>query len=284
MTGFGRASGAVDGRTVSVEVKSVNSKQFDLSCKMPSRYRELEVRIKESLRNLLLRGKVELYVHADLPDRKIDLDQEVIKGYFEQLSAIREAIAPKEKGDLMPLVMRLPEVVTHVKEELSATEEEILMSLIEESSKALDEFRLNEGDRIREDMVMQVENITELLKEIEKLDEGRSDKVQDRLRQRINELDIEIDRNRFEQELIYYLEKLDVNEEKVRLRGHCSFYLETLDSSEPSKGKKLGFITQEMGREINTLGSKANDAGIQHHVVHMKENLEKLKEQVLNVL
>lgn len=284
MTGFGRAAGSVSGRTLTVELRSVNSKQFDLSCKTSSRYRELEPEIKEVLRTALNRGKVDLFINSELPDRSLSFNRDTIRNYYNELAILTQEIAPTENIELMPLVMRLPEVTSIAQQSLDDEERNSVLSLVSEACARLDEFRSNEGARIAQDMTEQVGTIVRLLDEISAIDGDRGTRIRDRLMARLNELTIDFDMNRLEQELIYYLEKLDVNEEKVRLQGHCDFFTETLASAESSNGKKLGFIAQEMGREINTLGSKANDIGIQHIVVQMKENLEKVKEQVLNVL
>jgi uncharacterized protein (TIGR00255 family) len=284
MTGFGRVSGAFEGRGISVELKSVNSKQFDLSCKFPSRYREMEPTIKELVRTHVVRGKVELFINSELPERTLSMNADSINSYYQELSEIRSRIAPNEQVPLLPIVMRMPDVTSFSKEELSDEETSMILGLVKEACEQLDKFRKNEGVRIETDMEGQVHTILDLLEQVSEMDMGRGERIKEKLKLRLKEVEVEIDTNRFEQELIYYLERLDVNEEKVRLKGHCDFYKETLLSDSISKGKKLGFITQEMGREINTLGSKANDAGIQHHVVQMKENLEMLKEQVLNVL
>ena len=284
MTGFGRVAGTAKGKTISIELKSVNSKQLDMSYKCPSRFRELEPEVKTLLSNKLVRGKVELYINSETPERSLEFDHDVIKSYYEQISQIKQDLAPDSNTDILPLVLRMPDVSSISREPLQEDDRNICFQLLKEATDKLDAFRLNEGERIKTDLGEQVNTIIKLLGETTGLDQNRSVKVKERLLKKLDELEMEVDKDRLEQELVYYLEKLDVNEEKVRLQGHCDFFLETMNSSDVSKGKKLGFIAQEMGREINTLGSKANDMGIQHIVVQMKDSLEKLKEQVLNIL
>lgn len=284
MTGFGRASNSVDGKTLSVELKSVNSKLLDISCRYPSRFRELEPLIKQQLSNELTRGKVELFVNAESPEKSLAFNKELIKAYYNQLSEIQSEISPDSLTDLLPIVLRLPDVTSVQRDALGEQERETFFKLLTEASAALDAFRLNEGARASIDLEEQISVIAESLTLVSGMDQGRADRVKERLLKKLADIEVEHDESRLEQELVYYLEKLDINEEKVRLQGHLDFFLETIHSSDNSKGKKLGFIAQEMGREINTLGSKANDAEMQHLVVQMKECLEKIKEQVLNVL
>ncbi len=284
MTGFGRATGTVEGRSISIELKSVNSKQLDMSFKCPSRFRELEPDVKKLLSANLFRGKVELYINSDAPERSLEFNHDVIRAYYSEISKVKQAVAPDSDTDILPLVLRMPEVSSVSRESLQEEERNVCLLLVKEAIAKLDSFRLNEGERAQVDLEQQVNTIVKLLADTADQDQDRGVKIREKLLKRLGELDVEVDQGRLEQEMVYYLEKLDVNEERVRLQGHCDFFLETLHSADASKGKKLGFIAQEMGREINTLGSKANDSGIQHIVVQMKDCLEKLKEQVLNVL
>lgn len=284
MTGFGKANVSLPGKNISIEIKSLNSKQQDFSVRMPGLYKSKEMEIRKMLQQALFRGKVELNINVELTGdnagNKINLP--IIQTYFEQLKPVlnTDVLTP----DVLATIMRLPDVMTGVKDELDLEEWSVLKNALLVAIENIVDFRLTEGESLKNDLLSRVKAIENGLEEVKSFDEDRIANVKERLRQGIAEIqDDLVDKNRFEQELIYYLEKLDINEEKVRLFQHCKYFRETIEVS-GEKGKKLGFISQEMGREINTIGSKANDAQIQKTVVLMKDSLEKIKEQVLNVL
>ncbi|MBK9275442.1 MAG: YicC family protein [Flavobacteriales bacterium] len=285
MTGFGRAEGPVGERKASVELRSLNSKQLDLLMKLPAAHREREAELRAWLAERVVRGKVELFVNIDAV-RAVDrsaLDAPTIKAQYEQLKALADAVAPGHTTDLLGIVLRQAEQQKPTEEPTDPAEWEALLALVQQATAAFTTYRTEEGARLMDDLRSTVARVEALLAEVEALDAGRTDRVRDRLRSKVEELGTTVDRNRFEQELVYYLEKFDINEEKVRLKAHCAYFLETLAAPD-QQGRKLGFIAQEMGREMNTIGSKANDAAMQKLVVRMKDDLEKIKEQLLNVL
>ncbi len=285
MTGFGRAEGVVKDRKVTVEMRSLNSKQLDLFLKLPGVYKDRENELRQLVSEQVVRGKVEVFVGFEAlhVSKRTTFDRELVRAYYNELAAIARDVAPEAKTDLLAQVLRLPDVASTTTERVDDEEWKGVLALCNEAMKAYDGFRKNEGSRLHDELAMRVNGIEQLLAEVDVMDEGRTDRTRERLRGKLADLKVDVDQARFEQELIYYLEKLDITEEKVRLRGHCAYFKETLGSDE-QQGRKLGFIGQEMGREINTLGSKANDAGMQRLVVRMKDELEKVKEQVLNVL
>jgi uncharacterized protein (TIGR00255 family) len=285
MTGFGRAEGVVKDRKVTVEVRSLNSKQLDLLVKLPGAYREKEAEVRQIAGELIGRGKAEVIVnHEQAGDtRRATFDRHLVEAYYNELRNIADAVAPDAGTDLLAHVLRMPDVMTTRTEVLDETEWEALMGLVRQALASYDGFRMNEGARLLDELNGRVQRIEQLLVEAETMDLSRTDRTRDRLRAKLSDLQVNVDQDRFEQELVYYLEKLDITEEKVRLRAHCTYFQETM-AGDDLQGRKLNFIAQEMGREINTLGSKANDAAIQRVVVLMKDELEKVKEQVLNVL
>jgi uncharacterized protein (TIGR00255 family) len=285
MTGFGRAEGVVNDRKVTVEVRSLNSKQLDLLLKVPSMLREKEAELRGIAGEAIVRGKAEVAVNAELlhAEKRTSFDRALIKAYHAELKAIAAETDPAATTDILGLVLRLPDVSTTQRDQLTDEEWSALRKLVHEAIKSFDGFRKSEGQRLHDDLAARVGHILHQLHQVEGLDQGRAERTRERLRTRLAELQATVDQDRFEQELVFYLEKMDVNEEKVRLRSHCTYFLETLEADD-AQGRKLGFIAQEMGREINTLGAKANDATIQRCVVLMKDELEKIKEQVLNVL
>jgi uncharacterized protein (TIGR00255 family) len=284
MTGFGRAEGVVKDRKVTVEVRSLNSKQLDLLVKVPSLLKEREVEIRQWVGEQLVRGKAELSISTEQQaNKRTTFDKGLIQAYYAELSAIAEEIAPDHRTDLLAQVLRLPEVTTTTTDRVDEEEWTVVMGLVRQALEAFDRFRSSEGGRLAQELGQRVSLIGQLLDEVETLDHGRADRTREKLRARLAELQVSVDHDRFEQELVYYLEKMDLTEERVRLRSHCTYFMETMEKDE-QQGRKLGFIAQEMGREINTLGSKANDATVQRLVVRMKDELEKIKEQVLNVL
>lgn len=285
MTGFGRAEGVVKDRKVTVEVRSLNSKQLDLLVKLPGVFREKEAELRQLAGELVMRGKAELIMGQDQGSdiHRTTFDRDLVKTYYDELRAIRDEVAPDDRTDLLAQVLRMPDVMTTRTEVLEDSEWETLLALVRQALVSYDGFRLNEGARLLHELVARVQRIEALLIEAEAMDLARTDRTRDRLRAKLADLQVNVDQDRFEQELVYYLEKLDITEEKVRLRAHCTYFQETM-AGDDQQGRKLNFIAQEMGREINTLGSKANDAAIQRVVVLMKDELEKVKEQVLNVL
>ena len=285
MTGFGRAEGIVAEKKVTVEVRSLNSKQLDLFIKLPSLYKEKDAELRLWASEEVVRGKSEIFVSSELAPgvKRSHFDTELVRSYYEELRAITQAVDRSANADLMSLVLRMPDVLNTGREELTDTEWAGVLRLIHDAMRGFHGFREAEGRKLNADLRMRVEHISALLLEVDGQDSGRAERTRERIHARLTELQAKVDQDRFEQELVFYLEKMDINEEKVRLRAHCAYFLETLDK-EQQQGRKLGFITQEMGREINTLGSTANDSAMQRNVVLMKDELEKIKEQVLNVL
>lgn len=285
MTGFGRAEGLVREKKVIVELRSLNSKQLDLQVKMPQRWREKEIELRQWAGERVGRGKVDLFIGSDgtRTETRTVYNAELVRGYYEELSALVNAIAPGAPTDLMGMVLRMPEVTGSAKEEFDPAEWETVRELVEQAWTAYEEFRRTEGGKLQRELTDRVNNITGLLAEVDGMDGVRIIRTRERIQARLDELKAKVDQDRFEQELVFYLEKMDVTEEKVRLATHCGYFLRTMDAEE-GQGRKLGFIAQEMGREINTLGSKSNDAEMQKCVVLMKDELEKIKEQMLNVL
>lgn len=285
MTGFGRSRNEINGRAIGVDVQSVNSKQLDLNIRMPFVYKSIENDIRQMVSASAERGKIDLViiVESETVANNPVLNAPLALHYFGELKKLEDSTGTSGT-DFLSVITRLPDVF---KIKNSDPDQQELNDILETVGMALNkfqEFRITEGKKLEAELMLRVENIAMLLKEVEKLEPGRISKIRERIEQNLLEFfSKEItDRNRFEQELIYYLEKIDITEEKVRLTSHCNYFKEVL--LENSAGRKLNFISQEMGREINTLGSKANHAGIQKQVVLMKDELEKIKEQLLNVL
>ena len=284
MTGFGKSRVSIPGKNISIEIKSLNSKQQDFSVRMPGTYKSKEMEIRKMLQSSLFRGKVECNINVELTGESSNykINTELVQSYFEQIKPLLPSseITP----EVLSTIMRMPDVMNSDKDELDAQEWEGLKNGVFEALNNIVDFRKEEGKSLENDLLERMISIENGLEEVKEYDIVRVDNMKKRLNVSISEIQEDlIDKNRFEQEVIYYLEKLDINEEKVRLAQHCKYFRETL-SKEGEKGKKLGFISQEMGREINTIGSKANDAEIQKTVVLMKDSLEKIKEQILNVL
>lgn len=282
MTGFGKASLQLSTKKITVEVKSLNSKGLDLNTRMPSVYRENELALRNLLALKLERGKVDfsLYVEVTGEDTSSKINAPIVKAYMAQL----KTILPKaDDTELMKMAIRLPDTMKTEREEIDENEWKQIQTVIDEAIENMLSFRKSEGASLEKEFTLRVENIRNYMNQALVLDPERVNNIKERLQTAIDELKVNVDTNRFEQELIYYLEKLDITEEKVRLTNHLDYFLQTLNGSE-ANGRKLGFITQEMGREINTMGSKSNHAGMQKLVVMMKDELEKIKEQVLNVL
>lgn len=287
MTGFGKAEADFQSKKISVEIKSLNSKQLDLTLKLPFDLRSLEYAIRNQIAPKLQRGKIELNVSfADVDLLQLTaIDTEVVKAYLSQIKMLENTLQLEKTQDLMSLVLKLPGVFK-TPDQLTdpMVYAELLQKLVEQAFEDFETFRIQEGQVLKSDLLLRIDVILNLLNQIEPFDENRKNTIKQRLNKTLSENFEEkrYDENRFEQELIYYLEKLDITEEKVRLRQHCAYFTQTID--EDNAGKKLGFITQEIGREINTLGSKANEANVQRIVVQMKDELEKIKEQLFNIL
>jgi len=286
MTGFGRAEGNYNNKKITIELRSLNSKGLDLNVKMASVYRDNELPLRKYLGDILKRGKIDCSIYFELAEgeKKLSLNKPLIKQYYAELKALSDDLDIKAE-DWMSLLVKLPDAMQTERLELDPDEWKYILSLIDVAVNNLQEFRNQEGLSLHDDLSNNINNIAEGLEAVESLLPVRSTKVREKLRAALEELadKTSLDENRFEQELIYYLEKLDISEERTRLRNHLSYFAETMGTPN-SEGKKLGFIAQEIGREVNTIGSKANDADIQKRVVGMKDDLEKIKEQVLNVL
>lgn len=284
MTGYGKTVLQLPTKKVTIEIKSLNSKNLDLNVRIPSYYKEKELSVRKRLAKALVRGKVEfsIYIEMTADETSTFVNKAVVNEYINQLI---DTLNLKEynKVDLLNMAIKLPDALKTEREELDEAEWEKIELSINKAIVEIIDYRTDEALSLEEDFNKRITNIRKFLDEVKTLDNKRIENVKARLKKAINELEVETDSNRFEQELIYYLEKLDINEEKVRLENHLNYFLETLNTPE-SNGKKLGFIVQEIGREINTMGSKANFAPIQKAVIQMKNELEQIKEQILNVL
>jgi len=279
MTGYGKSVIQLPTKKITLEIKSLNSKNLDLNTRTPAIYREKEISIRRKLAKELTRGKIDLsfYIETTAEETTTNINKAIVTNYLKQLDEIHK------EADNLSIAMRLPDVLKTEREELDDDEWSIIEKGVDEAIVQLQIFRKDEGKVLNDDFIFRIEAIRKNLEEIILLDEERLKAVRERLLKAINELEVTVDENRFEQEMIYYLEKLDITEEKVRLNNHLDYFINELNS-DISNGKKLGFISQEIGREINTIGSKANFAPMQKLVVQMKDELEKIKEQLLNVL
>ena len=286
MTGFGKSEVTIGHLHVNIEIRSLNSKFLDLTLKIPTVFKEIDSSLRSIIKNELKRGKIELAIQYEKinTNSKITINKEQLKNYYNQLKEISAELNNQNNEDFMGYALKLPEVIQHQKETVNKQSNEILINAVKQACKDLNSFREKEGESLQKELLNYVNSIQDNLAKINPFEKERLPKVKQKLLRSIEELNLksQIDEKRLEQELIYYAEKLDLTEEKVRLKEHCIHFMETL--KEMSSGKKLGFITQEMGREINTLGSKAHQLSIQKIVVEMKDELEKIKEQVLNIL
>ena len=282
MTGFGKATLQLPTKKITVEVKSLNSKGLDLNVRMPSIYREMELSLRNEIALKLERGKIDFSVYIEVTGEQTStkLNVPIVKAYIEQM---REVIANADETELMKMAVRMPDALKTERDEIDENDWAEIQKVIKEGLDNIAHFRQDEGASLEKEFQLRIGNIRQYMDDALALDSERVQAIKDRLQTAISELKVNVDENRFEQELIYYLEKLDITEEKVRLTTHLDYFIETIKSKE-ANGRKLGFITQEMGREINTMGSKANHAQMQKLVVMMKDELEKIKEQVLNVL
>lgn len=281
MTGYGKSVLQLPTKKVTIELKSLNSKSLDLNARMPSIYREKELSIRKLLADRLERGKIDfsIYVEATAEDTSTQINTPVVKQYIEQLKQVVDGDAI----ELLKMAVRFPDALNTVREEIDENEWQLIEKQIQLAVQDLNNHRLDEGKVLEQDFNKRIEIIENLLNQVIKMDPDRIAGVRERLLKGVEELKEKYDENRFEQELVYYIEKFDITEEKVRLKNHLDYFIECTNS-EDSNGKKLGFISQEIGREINTIGSKSNYAPMQQLVVQMKDELEKIKEQLLNVL
>ncbi len=279
MTGYGKTIIQLPTKKISIEIKSLNSKNIDLNTRFPAIYREKEIFIRRKIAKQLTRGKIDVsfYIESTGEESTSKINKGIVSNYMQQLKDI------DPEADHLSIVMRLPDVLKTEREELDDEEWMEIEKGIDEAIDLLEVFRKDEGEVLKRDFVLRIDSIRENLEKVILLDEDRLEAVREKLLKAINELEVTVDENRFEQELIYYLEKLDITEEKVRLVNHLDYFTKELDGN-VSNGKKLAFISQEIGREVNTIGSKANFAPMQKLVVQMKDDLEKIKEQLLNVL
>lgn len=281
MTGFGKHVIQLPTKKITIEIKSLNSKSLDLNARIPSLYREKELELRRVIANSLVRGKVDfgLYVEITGGETTTAVNKAVVQRYMDQL----RSIVPGEDVRLLEMSLRLPDTLKSQKEDIDTDEYKAIQEVLKKALSEINLFRTEEGEVLEKDFVKRLSNLEQLLEEIKEIDPERLDTIRQRLEKAVADLKADVDANRFEQELIYYLEKYDITEEKVRLANHLDYFKTTLQSAD-SNGKKLGFIAQELGREINTIGSKANYAPMQKLVVQMKDELEKIKEQMLNVL
>ncbi len=286
MTGFGKGEAALRNKKITVEIRSLNSKQLDLSLRLPAVYRQSEYEIRNLIARTIQRGKVDVFVtvESQAVETSARINREVFREYLRQMNdTLSFSDIDAGYDAILPVIMRLPDVVATEAEAISEEEHAALLAAVEAAAAHLDAFREQEGAILIADLLRRVELIEQYKTEVVPFEKARTETVKARILDNLSKLAVDVDRNRLEQEMIFYLEKLDITEEKVRLTNHCNYFREVA-SSEEGAGRKLGFIAQEMGREINTMGSKANEPNIQILVVKMKDELEKIKEQVLNIL
>ena len=286
MTGFGKGEATLQNKRITVEIRSLNSKQLDLSLRLPAVYRQSEYELRNVIARTIQRGKVDVFVSVESQsvETSARINREVFREYLRQMNdTLAFAGIDADYDAILPVIMRLPDVVATESEAISEEEHAALIAATEAAAAQLDAFRTQEGAILIADLLRRVELIERYRDEVVPFEKARTETIRTRILDNLTKLPVEVDRNRLEQEMIFYLEKLDITEEKVRLTNHCNYFREVA-SSEEGAGRKLGFIAQEMGREINTMGSKANEPNIQILVVKMKDELEKIKEQVLNIL
>ena len=281
MTGYAKKETQWEDKRISIEIRALNSKNADVHLRTPSYIRELDTEFRKRLASRMNRGKIDLNIHIEFSEQNLPtkINTQVIKSYMQQL----ETIGDSTINERLSIAMRLPDTLTTGREVISSQEKDVIFKLLESVIDDIKSYRLDEGAELEKDFLLRIDLIEEHLETIKKIAPERISKIEHKLRDSLEGLKIEVDVNRFEQELIFYLEKFDITEEKVRLKNHLDYYRKIMKSNVPV-GKKLGFITQEIGREINTIGSKANHAELQKIVVQMKDELEKIKEQLLNVL
>lgn len=284
MTGYGKSVLHLSDKKVTIEIKSLNSKNLDLNVRIPSYYRIKELAVRKELASSLVRGKVDfsIFIEMTADETSTTVNKGVVSEYMQQLRNVVQTGSSNDV-ELLKMAVKMPDALKTEREELNEDEWAEINVNIKEAIKEIIQYRIDEAASLEDDFKLRIKNIQSFLEEVKSFDEARIEFVKERLKKAIDELKVSTDKNRFEQELIYYLEKLDINEEKVRLANHLSYFLQELATPD-SNGKKLGFIVQEIGREINTIGSKANFAPMQKAVIQMKNELEKIKEQILNVL
>ena len=281
MTGFGKIQALFSAKSISIEIRALNSKSLDLNIRLPSFYRELEPVVRKEISKKLSRGKIDfsIFIENDYDKNSTIINKTIVEDYINQLNEINKS----DKIELLKIAIKLPDALKIIREEIDKEDKEKIYSLTIEVIDKVIEYRIQEGKSLEKDFIHRINKLEIFLKEIKLIDQERKEKIVIKLRQGLSQISQEIDENRFEQELIYYLEKYDITEEKVRLSSHLNYFKEIMEKEELN-GKKLGFIAQELGREINTIGSKANHSELQKIVVKMKDDLEKIKEQLLNVL
>ncbi|MCM1300859.1 MAG: YicC family protein [Alistipes senegalensis] len=286
MTGFGKAEVALPNKKITVEIRSLNSKQLDLNLRLPAVYRQSEYDVRSIITRTVERGKVDVFVtvESQTVETSARINRDAFREYLRQMTdaLVHTGLEP-DYGVLVPCIMRLPDVVATETESISEEEHAALLEATEKAAEALNAFRAQEGATLIADLLRRIDLIESYKNEVVPYEKARTETIKARILDNLSKLQVEVDRNRLEQEMIFYLEKLDITEEKVRLTNHCNYFREVA-ASEEGVGRKLGFIAQELGREINTMGSKANETNIQILVVKMKDELEKIKEQVLNIL
>lgn len=291
MTGYGKAIVELPGKKLNIEIKSLNSKALDLSVKVPGIYRDKEVEIRTLLSQELQRGKIDFYISSDATAdaQYLHINKDLVLSYYKELIGLQKELGINDPGNLLPVILKMPDVLKEdVREDEESDWPQIYPAIVTAVS-LVKEFRLHEGSLLEQDMINRIGLILEFLTAVGPFEEKRITDIRERIRtgfqnlSKAENMSVKTDENRFEQELIYYLERLDITEEKVRLQKHCDYFIETIHGDD-YQGKKLGFVAQEIGREINTIGSKANDAEIQKIVVQMKDELEKIKEQLGNIL
>ena len=281
MTGYGKAEAQLRDKNILLEIKSLNSKNLDISVRLPNEIREIELGLRKIISENLLRGKIDLFVTIEdcSNNQSKSINSTVVNDYINQL----RDIYPGDEIELLKLAIKLPNTIANKKEVNGKNETNEIEKLLGNAIKDLKKYRLEEGRALKIDLEIRIKNILNSLSEIKKFESKRIDRVKKNLKELLNKLNLEVNEDRYEQELIYYIEKYDITEEKIRLKNHIDFFKKSLNSKE-SSGKKLSFITQEIGREINTIGAKAYDSKIQHLIVRMKDELEKIKEQLFNIL
>lgn len=287
MTGYGKYVESMDNASVSIEIRTLNSKQLDVNLRVPHFFKDKEIELRKTIANILVRGKIDVSLTFDQND--VDtapvIDTKKAQHYYSELKNLADSMNQKDNYDFLDVIVKMPDVFVQKEQEVNDDMYALVLNSLQKALVAVDDFRIAEGSDLEIDFRLRNNNILNLLDEVDNYDKQRVTKIRERILGNITKFinDPGTDKNRLEQEIIYYIEKLDITEEKVRLRNNCSYFLENLDNKE-SSGKKLGFITQEIGREINTLGSKANDSDLQRIVVLMKDELEKIKEQLFNIL
>lgn len=287
MTGYGKATCNFEDKNISIEIRAVNGKQLDINSRMPSIYKEKELEMRSELARHIERGKVDFYItiEKNKPESQVQINQELLKEYFHQIKSVALELDVPVNEQLLVTALRFPEILKSDAQKLKEEEWTVLFESLKQAIDNFNQFRIQEGKALENDIVGRIALIGQHFSGIQQFEQTRIEKIKEKLRKNLNEYihSDNIDANRFEQEIIYYLEKFDITEEKVRLQNHIRYFMETLNS-DTSQGRKLSFILQEMGREINTIGSKANDSDIQKIVVLIKDELEKIKEQLLNIL